>query len=181
MMTSGLTGKNRVIINKENIQPPKSFYDLQFTSITGISKSMNEFMGKKVMIVNTASGCGYTDQFRGLQALYDAHKDELEIIAFPSNDFKHQEKLSNQEIAGFCSSVYRLNFTLAQKTIVRKKEDQHPVYQWLTNKNLNGWNDQPPAWNFSKFLINEKGVLTHYFDAGVDPVSQKVVDAVNET
>ena len=130
------------------------------------------------MLGNTASECGYTDQLESLQKLWQLNKDHLVVIGFPSNDFRNQEKLNNKEIASFCSNIYHITFPVAQKSVVKKTEEQHPIYQWLSDKNKNGWNDNPPSWNFSKYLVDEEGVLTHYFDPGIDPTSPEVIRAI---
>ena len=131
------------------------------------------------MLVNTASDCGYTNQYAELQKLYMHSKEDMEIIAFPANDFKHQEKQEDAMIKDFCSRNFGVSFPLAQKIHVIKGEQQDPVFRWLTHKELNGWNDQPPSWNFSKFLINEQGILTHYFDPAISPLSGEVIKAVH--
>ena len=131
------------------------------------------------MIVNTASDCGYTPQYAELQKLYQHAKEELEIIAFPANDFKEQEKGTDEEIAQFCSLNYGVSFPLTKKTVVVKGEAQHPVFRWLTSRDKNGWNNEAPSWNFAKYLINENGVLTHCFDPAVSPLSTEVTAAVN--
>lgn len=132
------------------------------------------------MIVNTASNCGYTNQYAELQNLYEHFKEKLIIIAFPANDFKEQEKGSNEEIAQFCQMNYGITFPLAKKSKVLKSADQNKVFEWLTHKELNGWNEQEPTWNFSKYLIDEKGHLTHYFDPAVSPLSKEVKAIVND-
>lgn len=139
-----------------------------------------ELKGKKVLIVNTASNCGYTHQYAELQELYRSHSDTLTIIGFPSNNFREQEKGSDEEIATFCQVNYGVTFPLAKKSDVLKGEGQNKVFEWLTNKQLNGWNEQEPSWNFSKYLINEQGLLTHYFDPAVSPLSTEVRQAVND-
>jgi len=131
-----------------------------------------------VLIVNTASNCGYTNQYQELQKLYDQYKEKLIVLAFPSNDFKEQEKGNDEEIAAFCQVNFGVSFPLAKKTVVVKAPDQNKVYEWLTRKELNGWNDQQPTWNFSKYLIDEKGQLSHYFDPAVSPLSEDVVQAI---
>jgi glutathione peroxidase len=178
MMTSGLTGRKKIIANPDNIPPVQSIYNLKFTLLSGEEKSLAEYRGRKILLVNTASECGYTDQLESLQKLWEHNKDSLVIIAFPSNDFKNQEKLNNSEIASFCSNIYHITFPVAQKTVVKKSEEQHPIYQWLSDKKKNGWYEKPPIWNFSKYLVDENGILTHYFDPGVDPVSAKVIRAI---
>lgn len=155
-----------------------SFYDLAAELNNGQQLPFNSLKGKKVLLVNTASNCGFTAQYDDLQKLYGQHKDKLVIIGFPANDFKEQEKGSDADIAEFCRINFGVSFPLAKKSTVVKGNDQNKIFQWLTNKNLNGWNDQQPSWNFSKYLVNEQGVLTHYFDPAVSPVSAQVIEAV---
>jgi glutathione peroxidase len=102
----------------------------------------------------------------------------LEILAFPSNDFKEQEKQSDSEIASFCVTNFGVDFPLAQKSVVVPGPTQNEVYRWLTGKNKNGWNDTPPEWNFSKYLIDKSGTLTHYFGPGVNPLSPSLVNEI---
>ncbi len=165
-------------VNTNKVVAPVSFYALKAVLNSDAEIDFANLKGKKVLIVNTASYCGYTAQFAELKWLWDHYKDRLEIIAFPSNDFMDQEKGSDDEIGAFCKSVYRVNFPLAKKCSVLKGENQHKVFSWLTHKEQNGWNDKPPGWNFTKFLINEQGMLTHFFDAGVSPVSKEVKAAL---
>jgi glutathione peroxidase len=132
-----------------------------------------------VLLVNTASNCGYTPQYAELQKLYQASKEELEIIAIPANDFKEQEKGTDEEIATFCSINYGVSFPIAKKGTVIKQPNQHPVFRWLSTKTLNGWNEKTPSWNFAKYLVNEEGVLTHYFEPAVSPLSEEVIQAVH--
>jgi len=171
-------GKNKVLKLHENIVPPISFYSLSTTLNNGLELVFENFKDKKVLIVNTASNCGYTDQYSELQELYELHKESLIILAFPSNDFKQQEKANDEEIAQFCQRNFGVSFPLAKKTRVLKGPKQNKVFAWLTNKEVNGWNEQVPTWNFAKYLINEKGQLTHYFDPAVSPLSEDVVRAV---
>ena len=173
------TTKIQQLNNKKMINSPVSFYTLSATLNDGKELSFEKLKGKKVLIVNTASDCGYTPQYAELQKLYENAKEEVEIIAFPANDFKEQEKGTDQDIAAFCSRNYGVTFPLAKKSVVVKGNEQHPVFQWLTNKSLNGWNDKEPSWNFSKFLINEEGVLAAYFEPSVSPLSTDVTTAVH--
>ncbi len=126
------------------------------------------------MIVNTASDCGYTAQYDELKKLKDKYKGSLEIIGFPSNDFAQQEKKGNDEIALYCSTNFNINFPLTLKSMVKKSNLQNSIYKWLTDKTKNGWNDQPPDWNFAKYLVNENGILTHYFGPAISPLSMEV-------
>jgi glutathione peroxidase len=159
-------------------RPPVSFYSLSAKLSSGETFRFESLKGKKVLIVNTASDCGYTPQYEALQSLYDKYKNEIEILAFPSNDYKQQEQGDNNEIASFCRRNYQISFPLLQKTITKKNAAQDPVYQWLTDPEKNGWNSQAPSWNFSKYIINEEGVLTHYFDPAITPQDKNLIKAI---
>jgi len=169
-----LKGDNK-ILQKQNVKPSFSFYSLSVELNDGKTLPLENLRGKRVMIVNTASNCGYTNQYAELQKLYEHSKEELTIIAFPANDFKEQEKGSNEEIAQFCKINYGVSFPLAKKSGVVKGVNQNKIFEWLTHKELNGWNDKEPSWNFSKYLIDEEGNLTHYFDPAVSPLSDQVL------
>lgn len=166
--------------NKDHALPAVSFYNLAAALNSSARLSFEELKGKKVLIVNTASNCGYTNQYAELQKLYEQHKEQLIVIAFPANDFKEQEKGSDEEIASFCKLNYGVAFPLAKKSTVIKSPGQNEVFQWLTDKSKNGWNDTEPSWNFSKYLVNEEGILTHYFDPSISPLSSEVTDAIKQ-
>ena len=153
----------------------KSFYDLQLNDINGEEIDLQSFKGKKVLLVNVASKCGYTDQYADLQNLYETHGDKLEIIGIPCNDFGRQEPGSANEIQKFCKLNYGVTFTLAEKQKI-KSEPISGIYQWLSDPNLNGWNSSLPSWNFCKYVINESGELTHFFKSGVDPNGREILD-----
>ena len=172
------TGKNKKLYPGENIVPKIPFYNLSATLNNDRELRFDSLKNKMVLIVNTASNCGYTNQYQELQKLYDQYKEKLIVLAFPSNDFKEQEKGNDEEIAAFCQVNFGVSFPLAKKTVVVKAPEQNKVYEWLTRKELNGWNDQQPTWNFSKYLIDEKGQLSHYFDPAVSPLSEDVVQAI---
>jgi glutathione peroxidase len=176
-----LSGRRSTTLTNDANKPAgaASFYNLAAELNNGQQLAFNSLKGKKVLLVNTASDCGYTAQYDDLQKLYEAHKDKLMIIGFPANDFKKQETGSDADIAEFCRINFGVTFPLAKKSTVIKGDDQNKIFQWLTDKNQNGWNSQPPSWNFSKYLINEQGVLTHYFDPAVSPLSEQVIEAVN--
>lgn len=167
------------MMNKGNVAPSVPFHTLSVLLSSGKDFSFEKLKGKKVLLVNTASDCGYTPQYTELQKLYQHSKEDLEIIAFPANDFKEQEKGSDEEIATFCSRNYGVSFPIAEKSVVVKDANQHPVFQWLTDRSKNGWNEKLPSWNFAKYLVNEEGVLTHYFEPAVSPLSEEVIKAVN--
>ena len=164
--------------NSKKIKPNQSFYNLEAKNINGENVSMSVFKDKKVLIVNVASECGFTPQYESLQKLYDLYKDDLYILAFPSNDFLKQEPGSNQEIKKFCQVNYGIKFDIFEKISV-KGNNLHPIYEWLSNSNLNGWNNQPPIWNFSKYLIDKDGSLIGFWGPKVDPLSSKILDKLN--
>jgi glutathione peroxidase len=181
MTWNKLTGSNRMVLKPQTpVLPKTSFYDLSAELNNDSVVHMESFKGKKILLVNTASNCGYTNQYAGLEDLYNRYQDKLQIIAFPANDFKEQEKSGDAEIQQFCSVNFGVGFPVAKKTIVIKQQGQHPVYEWLTDKMQNGWNDQAPNWNFSKYLIDEHGKLTHYFDPGIDPLSKEMIAAITQ-
>ncbi|MBA4197169.1 MAG: glutathione peroxidase [Chitinophaga sp.] len=167
-----------VLENKQQINPTVSFYSLQATTNNGDIISFEAFKGKKVLIINTASDCGFTAQYDELEKLHELYKDSLIMLAFPANDFKQQEKGTDAEIAAFCKKNYGISFNLMQKCTVVKNENQHPVFSWLSSSDKNGWCNQAPTWNFNKYLINENGVLLNYFDKTVSPLSKKVLAVV---
>jgi len=164
--------------NTRLVSPPQSLYDLSAELNTGNRLRFDSLKGKKILIVNTASDCGYTNQYEGLEELFEKYKDQLLVIGFPANDFKEQEKGTDEEIAQFCKLNYGVSFPLAKKSSVIKSEKQNEVFKWLTDKSKNGWNDQPPAWNFSKYLVNENGVLIKYFGPAVSPMSDEVIRSI---
>ena len=179
MWSGKAAGKKQTLINKDQVRPSASFYALQSLDINGKAFDIASLKGKKVLIVNTASDCGFTGQYEALEKLSKQYEGKLVVIGFPANDFKGQEKADEKNIASFCQKNYGVTFPLMSKSIVVKKKNQHPVYQWLSDSSLNGWCNQAPAWNFCKYLINEEGVLTHYFPMTVDPLDPSVIDAIN--
>ncbi len=161
--------QDKVLENENNTVPPVSFYSLKVRLSNGSELPMELLRGKSVIIVNTASNCGYTPQYDRLQKLYESYKGRLEIIAFPSNDFKEQEKAGDEEIARFCKLNFGVSFPIAKKSSVLKGLGQDEVFNWLSDPALNGWNAQEPSWNFSKYIINAEGILTHYYDPAEFP------------
>jgi glutathione peroxidase len=179
MWWTKLTGKNiKKLENMKKRQPFVSFYDLKATANDGSPIDFAAFKGKKVLLVNTASDCAYTSQYEDLEILYKENIEKLVVIGFPANDFKEQEKGTDEEIAAFCKLNFGISFLLARKSTVIKSADQNPVFQWLTDATKNGWCNQVPIWNFSKYIVNEEGVLTNYFGPSVSPVSIEVKKAL---
>jgi glutathione peroxidase len=165
--------KGLILFNQYNQKPQESFYSLKAISIQGKEISMEVFKGKKILIVNVASDCGYTGQYDELEKLYQQHQRHLIVLGFPSNNFKNQESGSDQEIEQFCKVNYGVSFPLFKKQPVIGSE-QNEIYHWLTHKNRNGWNDQPPVWNFAKYLINEEGSLQAFYGPAISPFSIKL-------
>jgi glutathione peroxidase len=179
MWITRLTGMNSTRIeNTTGKKPLVSFYELEAVKNDGSTISFSAFRGKKILIVNTASDCGYTHQYNDLQRLYESYMGKLVVLGFPANDFKDQEKGTDREIAAFCQKNYGVTFPLMQKSSVKKSPAQNPVFRWLTDSSRNGWCNKSPSWNFSKYVINEEGILTHYFDPSVSPQGQEVVKAI---
>lgn len=156
-------------------EPAMSFFDLSATDINGKPVKMDQFRGKKIMVVNTASECGYTPQYAQLQELYVTYKDKgFVILGFPSNDFGGQEPGSEQQIATFCQKNYGVTFPLMAK-VGTKGDAQHAVYHWLANKAQNGVMDTQVKWNFHKYLIDGNGNLAMSLESGVDPLDERII------
>jgi glutathione peroxidase len=170
---------SRVVLSEEKKAPVVSLYDIPFETINGEPSSFAAYKGKKIVIVNTASDCGYTGQYEELQSLYAQAKGQIMVVGFPANDFKDQEKGSNEQIASFCKKNYGVEFPIAAKASVVKGNNQHPVFAWLSDPSKNGWNKEAPAWNFSKYIIDEEGKLIGYFDPGVSPLGKDFLKALN--
>ncbi|MEO6229970.1 MAG: glutathione peroxidase [Ferruginibacter sp.] len=175
---SNKAGKNNLSLSNDSATPPVSFYSLTTVLNNGKQFNLSELKGKKILLVNTASDCGYTNQFEDLEKLYKQHQSKLIILAFPANDFKEQEKGTDEKIATFCKINFGVTFPLMQKSVVIKKSQQNEVFNWLTDSNKNGWNSQAPTWNFCKYLVDETGRLTNFFATSVEPGSKEVLDAI---
>ncbi|MGH2564409.1 MAG: glutathione peroxidase [Ginsengibacter sp.] len=178
MWWSRITGNNKTELTNNTVQPPVSFYSLKGILNDGNEIDFSSLKGKKVLLVNTASDCGYTYQYAELQTLHEKYNNSLVIIGFPANDFKQQEKGTDEEIAKFCKLNFGITFPLMKKSIVIKNEQQNEVFQWLTDSTENGWNTKQPSWNFCKYLVNENGMLINYFGSSVSPLSKDVLNAV---
>ena len=162
---------------KEEIH--KNIYDYKVTSLDGGTIDFADFKGKKILIVNTASKCGYTPQYEGLEALYKKYKGKLVIVGFPANNFAFQEPGSNEDIAAFCQKNYGVTFPMAEKVSVKGK-NMAPIYHWLTKKELNGYDTSSVKWNFQKYLVDENGKLVGVFSSKVKPDSQELISAIEK-
>ena len=151
----------------------KNIYGFKVASLDGGTIDFSSFKGKKILIVNTASQCGYTPQYKELEELYEKYKGKLVIVGFPANNFGEQEPGTNTEIKAFCTKNYGVTFPMAAKISV-KGDDMAPVYKWLTNKDQNGVLDAEIKWNFNKFLLDEQGKMIAYFPSKVTPMSEEI-------
>lgn len=150
-----------------------NIYGFKVKGLDGSTIDFASFRGKKILVVNTASECGYTPQYADLEALFEKYKDKLVVVGFPANNFGAQEPGSNEEISQFCKKNYGVSFPMAAKISV-KGDDIAPIYQWLTQKKQNGVLDAEVKWNFNKFLIDENGHLLQYFESSVKPMSEAI-------
>ena len=154
----------------------QSIYDYKVTTLSGEQFDFSSLKGKKIMIVNTASKCGYTPQYEQLEAIYEKYKSQgFVVIGFPSNDFMKQEPGTNDEIAAFCEKNYGVTFPMMDKISVKGK-DMTPIYTFLTSKSLNKLEDNDVKWNFQKYLINEKGQLVRVVKSGVSPNDESIIN-----
>ena len=154
-------------------QQAKSIHSFKVKALDGKTIDFSKFKGKKILIVNTASECGFTPQYEGLQKLYETYKDQLVIVGFPANNFGGQEPGSNEEIGAFCKKNYGVTFPMAVKVSVKGK-DIAPIFKFLTDKKLNGVKNTTILWNFEKFLLNEKGELIDTFVSTTKPTSESI-------
>jgi glutathione peroxidase len=156
----------------------KSFYDFTVTDINGKEFPLSQLKGKKVMVVNTASQCGLTKQYKTLEEVYKTYGgDKFIIIGFPANNFLSQEPGTNDEIKEFCTKNYGVTFPMMSKISV-KGDDMHPLYKWLTTKSLNGVMDSEVGWNFQKYLIDENGNLVDMVKPRELPDSKRIIDFI---
>ncbi len=160
------------------IETPKaSVFSIKLKTLVGEETTLEQFKGKKIIILNTASECGYTPQYAKWEKFYEENKATTVVLGFPANNFGGQEPGTNSEIKTFCTKNYGVTFPMFEKISVKGK-DKSPLYQWLTDANLNGWNTQEPSWNFCKYLINEKGELTEFFASKVEPTNEEFLKAL---
>jgi glutathione peroxidase len=147
-----------------------SLYSITANALNGAPISFERYRGKNLLIVNTASKCGYTPQYEQLQELHEAYGDRLTILGFPANDFLWQEPGTNAEIAEFCRANYGVTFQMFEKISV-KGRDQHPLYQWLTSRSR-----KKPSWNFCKYFVNARGEVTGFYGPKVSPLDSAIIN-----
>ncbi|HAF31195.1 MAG TPA: glutathione peroxidase [Bacteroidales bacterium] len=169
-----------MIFSMTLIAQTKSFYDFTVKNIDGEDFSLSSLKGKKVLVVNTASKCGFTPQYEDLQKLYEKYKSQnFVIIGFPANNFMSQEPGTNSEIKEFCSSKYSVTFPMMAKISV-KGDDIHSLYKWLTEKEQNGVMDSKVKWNFQKYMISEDGKLVDVAYSKTNPLDEQIVNWIKE-
>ncbi len=170
--------KKLVSVKPSNAMVKGSFYDFSLKSLDGKETiDFARYKGKKIVILNTASACGYTPQYADWQKFHEKYGDKIVVIGCPANNFGGQESGTNNEIATFCQKNYGVTFQMLEKISV-VGSDQHPLYKWLSKKDQNGWNDKEPTWNFCKYVVNEKGEVSHFFASGVKPNSPEFIKAI---
>jgi glutathione peroxidase len=155
-----------------------SVYDFTVPSLEGNTIDFSKYKGKYILVVNTASQCGFTKQYADLEKLYEKYKSNLVIIGFPANNFGQQEPGTNAEIKEFCQKNYGVSFPMAEKVSV-KGDDIHPLFKWLTSKQENGVMDAEIKWNFTKFLLDRNGKLVAVFPSAVNPMSDEIIKYLN--
>jgi glutathione peroxidase len=170
--------KGKVLLKPKSVQSTVQSGSLQIELPNGEILQLNELKGKKVLLVNTASDCGYTGQFEELQKVQNLYKDSLIIVGFPANDFLEQEKGEDSSILKFCQVNYGVTFPIAKKSVVIKQANQNLIFEWLSNPTKNGWNEQDPVWNFSKYLLSETGELIGYFGPAISPNDKRLLDLI---
>ena len=180
MWFAGKKGINTKNLANEKASPNIPFYSLQDTLIDGTAFDFAKLKGKKVMLVNTASDCGYTGQYDDLQKLSEQYKDKLVVIGFPANDFKEQEKGNDEDIAAFCKLNFGVSFPLMKKSSVITGVNQNKIFDWLTDAAKNGWNSKVPSWNFCKYIVDEEGRLTNYFGSTIEPLGKEITSALSK-
>ena len=156
-------------------EPSQSIYDIKINSIDNTPINLSDYKGKKILFVNVASECGFTPQYEDLEKLYKTYKDDLMIIGIPCNQFGGQEPGSAEEIKSFCQVNYGVTFLITEKVDV-KGDNQHPLYKWLTEKELNGSKSSSVKWNFQKYLVDEEGKFIDYWYSITKPMSSKITN-----
>ena len=157
----------------EGSEPAAELYDIEINSLDNTPIDLSQFRGKYLLFVNVASKCGFTNQYKDLEKLYQKYKERLMIIGVPSNQFGGQEPGSAEQIKSFCERNYGIGFLMTEKILV-KGENQHPLYQWLTSKRRNGKLNSSVKWNFQKYLVGPEGELIAVYYSITRPMSSKI-------
>ncbi len=180
-LTGCFFGKTKTVDSKtmQNTEPVSPFYKIKVRSLDGEEINLSTYQGKKILIVNTASECGFTPQYEELQKLQTQYNDKLVVLGTPCNQFGGQEPGNAGDIKNFCQKNYGVSFPMTEKLEV-KGAGQHELYQWLTKKQINGVLDSEVKWNFSKFLISEDGKLMAFFPSTTSPLSSSITSLIQK-
>ncbi len=176
-IASSIFSCSQPVSKPANASMKTSIYEIKIKTIDGKETTLADYKGKKMLIVNVASECGYTPQYADLQKLHEQYGNKVAVLGFPANEFGAQEPGSEEQIKSFCSKNYGVTFPMFSKIAV-KGNNMHPLYQWLTDPEKNGWNSQAPTWNFNKFLVDENGNLTDYFPSKVKPLDELILSKI---
>jgi glutathione peroxidase len=177
--TNSVASTNETVKHAENTITPEatmaqgSIYDFKLKTLEGEEISLSKFKGKKMLLINVASKCGYTPQYTNLQKLHEQFGSKVVLIGFPANNFGGQEPGSSKDISEFCKKNFGVTFQMMEKISV-KGGDMHPLYKWLSTKDMNGTINDAPNWNFCKYLIDETGKVVKFFASDVDPLSKDI-------
>lgn len=166
------------ILERRNVKAGSSIYELKIETLKGEKISLLTFRGKYILIVNSASDCGYTSQYDLLEKLQERYRSNLVVLAFPSGDFKNQEFEKNEDIKTFCERNFSLTYLVMKKSNVKGKE-ANELFHWCADEKQNGWNTQPPSWNFCKYLIDKNGNLIGYYASGISPLNKHITKNFN--
>lgn len=174
-------GKSKTVDSQtiQKAKPMKPFYSIKINSLEGKEINLENYKGKKILVVNTASECGFTPQYEDLQKLHETYGEKVVIIGTPCNQFGGQEPGDASSIKNFCQKNYSVSFLMTEKLDV-KGSNQHALYEWLTKKSVNCVLDSEVGWNFNKFLINEEGNLLAYFPSTTDPMSSDITSLIEK-
>ena len=167
------------LVSFSNINAQTSIYDIAINDISGKSMDLGAFKGKHILFVNVASKCGFTPQYAGLEELHQQFKDDLVVIGLPCNQFGGQEPGAEKEIQQFCTKNFGVSFLLTEKIEV-KGEGKHPLYNWLTDKKINGKSSSSVKWNFQKYVVDEKGEFVNYFYSTTKPLNPKITSILKQ-
>jgi len=157
----------------KNASAKASIYEFKSKGLDGKEIDFRTYRGKKLLIVNTASKCGYTPQYKELQELHEKYSDRVAVLGFPADNFWHQEPGSNDDIRNFCQRNFGVTFQMFEKSNV-VGASRNELYKWLSTPELNGWNSERPQWNFCKYLIDENGELIRFFSYKIRPMSERI-------
>jgi glutathione peroxidase len=164
--------KNGIAMNNSSQDHKGSLYDFTVEDLQGNPVKLSDYKGKPVVLINVASKCGYTPQYADWQKFHEKYGDKVAVLGFPANNFMSQEPGTDEEIAEFCQKNYGVTFKMFSKLDV-KGDNKAPLYQWLSEKSKNGWNDKEPTWNFCKYVVDAKGNLTHFFESKITPDNEE--------